>query len=202
MIAFLVVGCDVRNEVVHTPQSTHNRWPEPVTYRIDQNDTQLGNYGSARISFIENCDIGLRLADYANKPLLIVFRAAWCRWSMALTQQTLSDPSIVALTDSFVCVQVDADRHAEACRQYDVTQFPTILIVDTAGNEIIRRSGHTMVADLTPLLQGALSSSQIAAHHLPTDGDTDVVQKTEETKPATTTDTLHTAKSPPQKNAR
>ena len=41
MIAFLVVGCDVRDEVVHTPQSTHNRWPEPVTYRIDQNDTQL-----------------------------------------------------------------------------------------------------------------------------------------------------------------
>ena len=51
MIAFLVVGCDVRDEVVHTTQSTHNRWPEPVTYRIDQNDTQPGHYGSERISF-------------------------------------------------------------------------------------------------------------------------------------------------------
>lgn len=202
MIAFLVVGCEVRDEVVHTPQSTHNRWPEPVTYRIDQNDTQLGHYGSARISFIENCDIGLRLADYANKPLLIVFRAAWCRWSMALTQQTLSDPSIVALTDNFICVQVDADRHAETCRQYNVTQFPTILIIDTVGNEIIRRSGHTMVADLTPLLQSALSSSQIAARHLSADRDTDIVAKTEETKPATTTDTLHTAKGSTLKNAR
>ena len=202
MIPVLAAGCDVRDEVVHTPQSTHNRWPEPVTYRIDQNDTHLGDYGSARISFIENCDIGLRLADYANKPLLIVFRAAWCRWSMALTQQTLSDPSIVALTDSFICVQVDADRHAETCRQYNVTQFPTILIIDTVGNEIIRRSGHTMVADLTPLLQSALSSSQIAARHLSADRDTDIVAKTEETKPATTTDTLHTAKSSTQKNAR
>ena len=202
MIAFLVVGCDVRDEVVHTPQSTHNRWPEPVTYRIDQNDTQLGHYGSARISFIENCDIGLRLADFANKPLLIVFRAAWCRWSLALTQQTLSDPSIVALADSFVCVQVDADRHAETCLQYNITQFPTILIVDTDDNEIIRRSGHTMVADLTPLLQSALSSNQIALGHLRTDEDTDIVAKTADTKPASTTDTLHTAKSTTQKNAR
>lgn len=202
MIPVLAVGCDVRDEVVHTPQSTHNRWPEPVTYRIDQNDTHLGDYGSARISFIENCDIGLRLADFANKPLLIVFRAAWCRWSMALTQQTLSDPSIVALTDSFICVQVDADRHAETCRQYNVTQFPTILIIDTEDNEIIRRSGHTMVADLTPLLQNALSSSQIATRHLPTDGNTAIVAKTEDTKPVTTTDTLHTAKSSTQKNAR
>ena len=121
---------------------------------------------------------------------------------MALTQQTLSDPSIVALTDSFVCVQVDADRHAKTCQQYSVTQFPTIIIVDTEDNEIIRRSGHTMVADLTPLLQSALSSSQIAERHLRSAKDNDIVAKTEDTKPAPTTDTLHTAKSTPQKNAR
>lgn len=202
MISFLVVGCDVRDEVVHTTQSTHNRWPEPVTYRIDQNETQPAHCGSERISFIENCDIGLRLADFANKPLLIVFRAAWCRWSLALTQQTLSDPSIVALADSFVCVQVDADRHAKTCLQYNITQFPTILIVDTDDNEIIRRSGHTMVADLTPLLQSALTSNQIAARHLRTEEDADIVTKTEDNKPASTTDTLHTAKSTTQKNAR
>jgi hypothetical protein len=59
-----------------------------------------------------------------------------------------------------------------------------------------------MVADLTPLLQSALSSSQIAARHLSADRDTDIVAKTEETKPATTTDTLHTAKSSTLKNAR
>ncbi len=202
MVAVLVVGCDVRDEVVHTTQSTRTRWPEPVTHRIDQSDTQPERYGSARISFIENCDIGLRLADVANKPLLIVFRAAWCRWSMALTHQTLSDPSIVALTDSFICVQVDADRHAETCREYNVTQFPTILIVDTDDNEIIRRSGHTMVADLTPLLQSALSSNQIAAHHLSQDGDDGIVTERGHDEPDTTAGTIHTAKSTTQKNAR
>ena len=202
IVVSLVVGCDVRDEVVHTTQSTQNRWPEPVTYRIDQNDTQPGGYESASISFIENSDIGLRLADFANKPLLIVFRAAWCRWSIALTHQTLSDPSIVALTDSFICVQVDADRHAETCRQYNVTQFPTILIVDTDDNEIIRRSGLTMVADLTPLLQNALSSNQIAARHLNSDSKAITVTQTEDNETATTIDTIHTAKSTTQKNAR
>ena len=199
IVASLFVGCDVRDEVVHTTQSTQNRWPEPVTNRIDQNDTQPGGYESASISFIENSDIGLRLADFANKPLLIVFRAAWCRWSIALTHQTLSDPSIVALTDSFICVQVDADRHAETCRQYNVTQFPTILIVDTDDNEIIRRSGHTMVADLTPLLQNALSSNQIAARPLNSDGEAVITIQTEDNE---TADTIHTAKSTTQKNAR
>ena len=199
LVVSLVVGCDVRDEVVHTTRSTQNRWPEPVTDRFDQSDTQPGGYESASISFIENCDIGLRLADFANKPLLIVFRAAWCRWSMALTHQTLNDPSIVALTDSFICVQVDADRHAETCQHYKVTQFPTILIVDTDDNEIIRRSGHTLVADLTPLLQNALSSNQIAERPLNSDGEAMIAIQTEENE---TADTIHTAKSTAQKNAR
>jgi len=202
LVVLLVVGCDVRDEVVHTTQTTHSRWPEPVTYRIDQNDAQTGRSGSARISFIENCDVGLRLADVANKPLLIVFRAAWCRWSMALTHQTLSDPSIVALTDSFICVQVDADRHTETCRQYNVTQFPTILIVDTDDNEIFRRSGHTMAADLTPLLQSACSSNQIAAHNIGLDEDAGIGTEIVDNEPVTTIDTIHTAKYTTQKNSR
>ena len=137
-----------------------------------------GQFGAAQISFIENCNAGMRLANVANKPLLVVFRAAWCRWSMALTQQTLSDPSIVSLTNGFICVQVDADRHAETCRHYNVTQFPTILIVGTGDKEIYRRSGHTLVTDLTPLLQQALSPNQFAARYHRTAEDVDAAAET------------------------
>ncbi|MBL6908997.1 MAG: hypothetical protein ISR34_01095, partial [Pirellulales bacterium] len=79
---------------------------------------------------------------------------------------------------------------------------PTILIVDTDDNEIIRRSGLTMVADLTPLLQNALSSNQIAARPLNSDSKAITVTQTEDNETATTTDTIHTAKSTTQKNAR
>ena len=202
IVTFLITGCDVRDEIIHTTQRTNNRWPEPVTDRIDQSESQRGYQNSAKISFIENCDAGLRLADFADKPLLIVFRATWCRWSVALTQQTLSDPSIVSLTDNFICVQVDADRHAETCQQYNITQFPTILVVDKDGNEIIRQSGLTMVADLTPLLQHALSSNQFATGHLSQKQDTEMTTTLEPDRPAATIDTLHTAKSTTQKNAR
>ena len=79
---------------------------------------------------------------------------------------------------------------------------PTILVVDTDGNEIIRQSGLTMVADLTPLLQHALSSNQFAAGHLSQKQDTETITTLEPGRPAATTDTLHTAKSTKQKNAR
>ena len=200
-IIFLVAGCDVRDETVNSTQSIHHHWPKPVTNRIEQRDSRDGQFGAARISFIENCDAGLRLANVANKPLLIVFRAAWCRWSMALTQQTLSDPSIVSLTDGFICVQVDADRHSEACRQYNVTQFPTILIVGTGKKEICRRSGHTLVTDLTPILQQALSPNQFVAHH-PHAATNNTIPEATHAEPLATQESIHTAKTPTQQNAR
>ena len=200
-ILLLVAGCDIRDETVNSTQSIHHHWPKPVTNRIEQRDSRDGQFGAARISFIENCDAGLRLANVANKPLLIVFRAAWCRWSMALTQQTLSDPSIVSLTDGFICVQVDADRHSEACRQYNVTQFPTILIVGTGKKEICRRSGHTLVTDLTPILQQALSPNQFAAHH-PHAVTNNTIPEATSAQPLATQESIHTAKTPTQQNAR
>ena len=69
--------------------------------------------------------------------------------------------------------------------------IPTILVVDTDGNEIIRQSGLTMVADLTPLLQHALSSNQFAAGHLSQKQDTETITTLEPDRPAATTDTLH-----------
>jgi thiol:disulfide interchange protein len=200
-IIFLITGCDVRDETVNSTQSIHHHWPKPVTNRIEQHDSRDGQFGAARISFIENCDAGLRLAKVANKPLLIVFRAAWCRWSMALTQQTLSDPSIVSLTDGFICVQVDADRHSEACRKYNVTQFPTILIVGTGKKEICRRSGHTLVTDLTPILQQALSPNQFVAHH-PHAVTNNTIPEATNAEPLVTQESIHTAKTPTQQNAR
>ncbi len=201
-ILFFVAGCDVRDETVNSTQSIHHHWPKPVTNRIEQRDSRDGQFGAARISFIENCDAGLRLANVANKPLLIVFRASWCRWSMALTQQTLSDPSIVSLTDGFVCVQVDADRHSETCRQYNVTQFPTILIVGTEHEEICRRSGHTLVTDLTPILQQALSPNQFVAHHRHSVKDNNAGSQIGKVQPLVAEETIHTAKSPTKQNAR
>jgi thioredoxin-like negative regulator of GroEL len=138
-----------------------------VTGRFAQQGPAAHSSGQTSISFVDDCDAGRRLAEAANKPLLVVFRADWCRWSAAFSQQTLTDPAIVALADRFVCVQVDADRHSKICQRYAVSQFPTVLILDADNNELSRRSGHTLATDLKPLLRQALSPRQLAAVETP-----------------------------------
>jgi len=162
----LVTGCEIRDEQAR-PRAVGLRWPDPVTGRLDQQGPAAHSSGQTSISFVDDCDAGRRLAEAADKPLLVVFRADWCRWSAAFSQQTLTDPAIVALADRFVCVQVDADRHSKICQRYAVSQFPTVLILDADNNELSRRSGHTLATDLKPLLRQALSPRQLAAVETP-----------------------------------
>lgn len=162
----VVIGCEIRDERAR-PRAVGLRWPDPVTGRLEKQSPTANSSGPTSVSFVDDCDAGRRLAEAANKPLLVVFRAAWCRWSAAFSQQTLTDPAIVALSDRFICVQVDADRHDAICQRYGVSQFPTVLILDSEDNEVLRRSGHTLATDLKPLLRQALSPRQLAAIELP-----------------------------------
>ena len=159
----VAVGCEIRDEQVRTTQPARLRWPDPISRRLDAATIPATGQTAGTIAFVENCEAGRRLADAGAKPLLIIFRATWCRWSSAFTQQTLGDPGVIALSEQFVCVQVDADRDADVCHRYGVTQFPTVLILTADNSELTRRSGHTLAADLQPLLRQALVPERMAA---------------------------------------
>jgi len=158
----LVAGCEIRDEQVRTTQPTRLRWPDPITRRLESDTDPAAVPTASTIAFVESCAAGRRLADATGKPLLLIFRAAWCRWSAAFTQQTLGDPAIVALSEQFVCVQVDADRDATVCERYGVTQFPTVLVLAPNDRELTRRSGHALAADLQPVLRRVLTPEQMA----------------------------------------
>lgn len=166
-VCLTLVGCEIREEQVRASQSGRLRWPDPVTRRLESDGAPAAAAAGGTIAFVESCDAGRRLADAAGKPLLIIFRAAWCRWSAAFTQQTLGDPGIVSLSEQFICVQIDADRNADVCRQYGVTQFPTVLILAPDNREVSRHSGHTLAADLQPLLHQALAAERLAGTRPP-----------------------------------
>jgi len=161
LVCLVITGCELRQEPAAASRG-QRRWPAPLSRRLEAAAESASTAAPDTIAFVESCTAGRRLAAAAGKPLLLIFRAGWCRWSAAFTQQTLGDPEIIALSEQFVCVQVDADRDADICRRYAVTQFPTVLVLAADDSELNRRSGHTLAVDLQPLLQQALAAEQLA----------------------------------------
>lgn len=145
-------GFEVHDEAVGRPA------PRPVRFTSVTADGGVGG-----IEYVEGLDAGLRRAVADDKPMLVIFRAGWCRWCAELAQGTLADRRLVALSRHFVCVVVDADRHTADCRRWGVKEFPTVLVTSPDGGEHRRWTGCPDADELIAVMSGRLPTSRLAA---------------------------------------
>lgn len=113
--------------------------------------------------------VGERRAAEAGRPMLVVFGAAWCRWSGDLAAALPRDPAVVPLARQTVCVTVDADREPAVCERFAVRAFPTVILLDGAGQERFRGTGSSAL-DALPAALAALLAKPAEAPRL-ADGD-------------------------------
>ena len=159
-------GCDIRDEQVQRPDSSSGNLLMPP-------DTQLGSglwargqgVAAASIEYSDDYATGLTRAKAENKPLLLIFRARWCRWSGEMVQETLIDSRIVSLSKQFVCVLVDADHDSHVARVLNVKRFPTVLVVGLNGQERSRTTGRSAVATLAETMRDGLRSPLVASEN-------------------------------------
>jgi hypothetical protein len=118
---------------------------------------------TAAIEYVEGYDAGARRAAAEDRPMLVIFRAGWCRWSAELAQGPLADRRLVAHSRKFVCVVIDADRHAADCKRFGVKEFPTVLLASSGGTEYRRWTGCPTVEDLVTAMNGETPAGRMAA---------------------------------------
>ena len=150
-IAFMLcaAGCDVYDEPVRpvADRDAASGWSGLA-------DGQRP-YAGARptgIEFVEGYASALARAELERKPLLVLFRASWCRWCGEMTAKVLSEQQVVQRSRRFICVAVDADRDRQICRTHGVRGYPTILVLSPDGRELARRTGKVAPKALATLL--------------------------------------------------
>ena len=144
-------GCEIRDEAIET-----------ASPRIVRLSAATSDSGSPAIEYVEGYEAGLRRATAEGRPMLVVFRAGWCRWCAEFAQGTLVDRRLVDLSRQFVCVLVDADRHADDCRQFAVKEFPTVIVASPSGVECRRWRGCPSADDLVSAMVGTLPTARVA----------------------------------------
>lgn len=87
-------------------------------------------------------------AQERRTPVLLFLRADWCRWCREMERSAFADPEVLSvLTEHFVCVRVDKDRHPEVDERYRGSGWPTLAWLDSTG-ELISRSGFLEPGEL------------------------------------------------------
>lgn len=147
-----IFGCNIRDEAV---------LPVVPDLLVGGAEMAAGAGVAQGIEYVSGYEAGLKRAAAERKPLVLVFKATWCRFSAELTQRTLADERVVGLSRRSVCVMVDADRDADMCQQFGVKAFPTLVILPVDG-EPVRKTGRPSAAAVAADLEKALDPPHIA----------------------------------------
>ncbi len=112
-----------------------------------------------------------------NKAVLVDFTGSdWCGWCIRLRKQVLDTPAFETYAkDKFVLMEVDVpqnpkfdqkllQRNRQICDQYNVSGFPTILVITPKGDVVGGFSGYVAsTAEAAEPLNAALANAALLA---------------------------------------
>ncbi|MBN1625269.1 MAG: thioredoxin family protein [Deltaproteobacteria bacterium] len=108
------------------------------------------------ISWHEDHDEGLAVADKTGKPVVLVLYASWCPWSGKLFDETLKDTRVTMLRDEFIWIKGNSDKDQSLKELYGQDGFPFIVIMDADGRVVKKISGFKYAYDMRDELRLAM----------------------------------------------
>ncbi|KAF5072321.1 Thiol:disulfide interchange protein DsbD [anaerobic digester metagenome] len=109
-------------------------------HTLTSNETETN---TSSIQWGNDLNQAMEEAKKSNKTIFIDFYADWCSYCGEMDEETFTDPQVKEkLTQNYVLLKVDVDKNPDLSSKYRAYSLPTIVIVDSSGNEIKRIIGY------------------------------------------------------------
>lgn len=109
-------------------------------HTLTSNETESN---TSSIQWGNDLNQAMEEAKKSNKTIFIDFYADWCSYCGEMDEETFTDPQVKEkLTLNYVLLKVDVDKNPDLSSKYRAYSLPTIVIVDSSGNEIKRIIGY------------------------------------------------------------
>ena len=120
-----------------------------------QNNTKQLQNQNDQINLQWNTDLNsaLKESQKSNKLVFIDFYADWCGYCKELNKETFTDQKVKEkFAQKYVLVKINGDLYPDITSKYKVYGYPTLIILDSNGNEIKRQTGFVSATELLNIL--------------------------------------------------
>ena len=102
----------------------------------------------------------LKDGEAGKKPILFDFHTGWCPHCTRMDKTTWKDEKLVKLaTDSFVVAKINADVEKAPVSRYRLTGYPTVIVAEPGGDQVLRMEGYKDAAAISAALKAYLGSA-------------------------------------------
>ncbi len=88
-----------------------------------------------------------------GKRLFIDFETDWCGPCKQMDRWVYTADDVVAVSKDLIAVKVDGDASRDLVKQFNVGAYPTMILLDASGREIVRNVGYIGVKETTEFLK-------------------------------------------------
>jgi FKBP-type peptidyl-prolyl cis-trans isomerase 2 len=132
---------------------------KPVTLDVEVvSIARADTFKEVSLPWQEDHDKALAAAKQAGKPAVLVLYAEWCQWCKKTFAETMQDPRIKELKESFVWAKVNSNQQTQFKEKYGQSGFPMIVLLNPDGTVAGKidgfRDGAQLAAELRAFLAG------------------------------------------------
>lgn len=106
----------------------------PASVRADDEEST--------VEWLESYAEAATTARDADSPLLFKFYSGWCPHCVRMDKTTWRDEKVGELAESFVAAKVNSDVEKVPVKRYSLTGYPTVIIAEPGGEQVLRLSGY------------------------------------------------------------
>lgn len=96
-----------------------------------------------------------------DKLIIVDLYADWCGWCKQMDKNTWAHPSVIARSRNYVFLKLDVENDKdgiELMHRFVIEGLPTILILDSRGDEFERLAGYLTAKEFLDKLQAAIDN--------------------------------------------
>lgn len=101
----------------------------------------------------------LKKAEASGQPVLFDFTTGWCPHCTRMDKTTWKDAKVAELTRKFVAGKVNCDTEKVPVARYRLTGYPTVVVADPAGDQVLRYEGYQDAAAIGKALEAYLAQA-------------------------------------------